>query len=150
MQRVLERWLRQGVRGVVFGDVSLEDIRTYRERNLERAGMKGLFPLWGRDTDELAWRFINLGFKAVVTCVDGEALSEKFVGKDYDEQFLRDLPRAVDPCGENGEFHTFVYDGPTFPEGINVTRGETVLRENRFYYCDLVARDAMQETEGQQ
>jgi uncharacterized protein (TIGR00290 family) len=139
MQRVLERWSGHGVTGVVFGDVFLEDIRAYRERNLGRIGMKGVFPIWGSDSGELAQRFIKLGFKAVVTCVDSEVLRVEFVGRDYDQQFLEELPRVVDPCGENGEFHTFVYDGPIFRERVNVARGEIVLRENRFYYCDLVA-----------
>ena len=138
MKRVLERWLRRGVTGVVFGDLFLEDVRAYRERNLGRVGMKGLFPLWKSDTRELARRFIDLGFKGIVTCVDSKALSGEFVGRDYDEQFLEELPAAIDPCGENGEFHTFVYDGPIFRERVDVIRGEIVLRDNRFYYCDLV------------
>jgi uncharacterized protein (TIGR00290 family) len=145
MQGVLERWSGHGVTGVVFGDVFLEDIRAYRERNLSRIGMKGVFPLWRSDTSELAQRFINLGFKAVVTCVDSEVLSGEYVGRDYDKQFLEELPEAVDPCGENGEFHTFVYDGPIFQERVDVARGEIVLRENRFYYCDLVAQERTQE-----
>lgn len=139
MREVLERWSGQGVTGVVFGDIYLEDVRVYRERNLSRIGMKGVFPLWGSVTSDLVQRFIDLGFKAVVTCVDGEALSGEYVGRDYDQRFLEQLPEAVDPCGENGEFHTFVYDGPLFRERIDFTRGEIVLRENRFYYCDLLA-----------
>ena len=138
MKQVLERWLRRGATGVVFGDLFLEDVRAYRERNLGRVGMKGLFPLWKSDTRELARRFIDLGFKGIVTCVDSKALSGEFVGRDYDEQFLEELPAAIDPCGENGEFHTFVYDGPIFRERVDVIRGEIVLRDNRFYYCDLV------------
>jgi len=141
MQGVLERWSGHGVKGVGFGDVFLEEIRTYRERNLSRIGMKGVFPLWGSDPGELAQRFINLGFKAVVTCVDSEMLSGEYVGRDYDHRFLEELPEEVDPGGENGEFHTFVYDGPIFREKINVARGEIVLRDNRFYYCDLVAEE---------
>lgn len=139
MQEVLERYAGHGVTGVAFGDVFLEDIRAYRERNLGKVGMKGVFPLWGNDSGELARRFINLGFRAIVTCVDGEVLSGEYVGRDYDQQFLEELPEAVDPCGENGEFHTFVYNGPIFRERVNVARGEIMLRENRFYYCDLVA-----------
>jgi uncharacterized protein (TIGR00290 family) len=138
MRTLLEKWARRGVTGVAFGDLFLEDIRAYRERNLERVGMEAIFPLWGSDTTGLARRFIDLGFRALVTCVDGEALDGAFVGRDYDEQFLRDLPGSVDPCGENGEFHTFVYDGPLFPKPIDVVRGEAVLRENRFYFCDLL------------
>jgi uncharacterized protein (TIGR00290 family) len=145
MQGVLERWSGHGVTGVVFGDVFLEDIRAYRERNLSRIGMKGIFPLWGSDSSELAQRFIDLGFKAVVTCVDSQALSGEYVGRDYDQRFLEELPEAVDPCGENGEFHTFVYDGPIFRERVDVARGEIVVRENRFYYCDLVAQKRTQQ-----
>ena len=138
MRILLEKWAQRGVTGVVFGDLFLEDIRAYRERNLDRVGMEAIFPLWGSDTTALARRFIDLGFRAIVTCVDGEPLDGAFAGRDYDEQFLRDLPASVDPCGENGEFHTFVYDGPLFPEPIDVVRGEVVLRENRFYFCDLL------------
>ncbi len=137
MRTVLEKWARRGVTGVAFGDLFLEDIRAYRERNLDQVGMEALFPLWGSDTAGLARRFVDLGFRAIVTCVDGEALSGEFVGREYDEQFLRDLPDSVDPCGENGEFHTFVYDGPLFPEPLNIVRGQVVLREDRFYFCDL-------------
>jgi uncharacterized protein (TIGR00290 family) len=138
MQTLLEKWAGRGVTGVAFGDLFLEDIRAYRERNLDRVGMEAHFPLWGNDTTALARRFIDLGFRAIVTCVDGEALDGAFVGRDYDEQFLRHLPDSVDPCGENGEFHTFVYDGPLFPKPLEIVRGEVVLRENRFYFCDLL------------
>ncbi|MHC4148941.1 MAG: Dph6-related ATP pyrophosphatase, partial [Planctomycetota bacterium] len=88
-------------------------------------------------TTELAHRFIESGFKAVITCVDSNVLDRKFVGRAFDEQFLSELPSTVDPCGENGEFHSFVYDGPIFRERVSHTIGEVVLRENRFYYCDL-------------
>lgn len=138
MRILLEKWAQRGVTGVAFGDLFLEDIRAYRERNLDQVGMEAIFPLWGNDTAGLARRFIDLGFRALVTCVDSEALGGEFAGRDYDEQFLRDLPDSVDPCGENGEFHTFVYEGPLFPEPIDVVRGEVVLRENRFYFCDLL------------
>jgi uncharacterized protein (TIGR00290 family) len=127
----------RGVSSVGFGDLYLEDVRQYREENLSRVGMKGLFPLWGRDTSELAHSFIGLGFKAVVTCVDSNLLDGAFVGREFDEQFLAELPSAVDPCGENGEFHSFVYDGPLFRGEILHKRGEIVLRDSRFYYCDL-------------
>jgi uncharacterized protein (TIGR00290 family) len=138
MRSVLEGWVRRGVTGVAFGDLFLEDIRAYREHNLDQVGMEAVFPLWGSDTTALASRFIDLGFRAIVTCVDGEALDGSFVGRDYDEQFLRDLPDSVDPCGENGEFHTFVYDGPLFPEPLDIVRGEVVVREDRFHFCDLL------------
>lgn len=138
MRAVLEQYQKTGVSTVAFGDLFLEDIRKYRENNLARLGMKGIFPLWGRDTRELAEIFIDSGFKAVITCVDSQVLEKRFVGRSYDKQFLRELPPGVDPCGENGEFHTFVYDGPIFRKEISLTIGETVLRDNRFYFCDLI------------
>jgi uncharacterized protein (TIGR00290 family) len=138
MRQVLARHLATGVSAVVFGDIFLEDLRAYREDNLAKIGMKGLFPLWKRDTRELAHRFIDLGFKAMITCVDSKALDKKFVGRVFDKQFLSELPATVDPCGENGEHHSFVYDGPVFQEEISLTTGEVVLRDNRFYYCDLI------------
>lgn len=138
MQAVLEKYSERGVRSAVFGDLFLEDIRSYREERLGRIGMKGIFPIWGMDTSALARAFIERGFRAVVVCVDTEALDGGFVGREYDSQFLADLPEAVDPCGENGEFHTFVYDGPLFSRSIRLEKGERVLREERFYYCDLI------------
>ncbi len=138
MRNALYRYLEQGVRRVVFGDILLEDIRRYREDNLARVGMQALFPLWKRDTTELAHAFISLGFRAVVTCVDSQHLDGSFAGREYDERFLADLPRSVDPCGENGEFHSFVYSGPSYREDVRFKRGEVVLRDNRFYFCDLL------------
>ena len=100
--------------------------------------MRGIFPLWKKNTAELAHKFIDLGFKSVITCVDSNVLDKSFVGREFDVQFLSELPHAVDPCGENGEFHSFVYDGPIFQKEISHRKGEVVLRDNRFYYCDLV------------
>ena len=138
MRTFLEKSRGQGVNTVVFGDIFLEDLRTYREERLARAGMSALFPLWKRDTREMARDFIDSGFRAVITCVDSHFLDASFVGLEYDETFLDRLPETVDPCGENGEFHTFVYDGPCFQSRIEHLPGETVLRENRFYFCDLL------------
>ena len=138
MRDVLAKYLEAGVSSVVFGDIFLEDVRKYREDNLAKVGMKGIFPLWKKDTTELANTFINLGFKAVITCVDSKVLDKRFVGRIYDKQFLRELPSNVDPCGENGEFHSFVYDGPIFKRKISFTIGDIVLRDNRFYFCDLI------------
>jgi uncharacterized protein (TIGR00290 family) len=138
MRDKLAYYQARGASSVAFGDIFLEDVRQYREENLSRVGMKGLFPLWGRDASELANSFIGLGFKAVITCVDSNVLDRAFVGRDFDEQFLSELPPAVDPCGENGEFHSFVYDGPLFRSRILHKRGEIVLRDSRFYYCDLI------------
>lgn len=136
----LLKYKKQGVSSVVFGDIFLEDLRKYREDNLALVGMKGIFPIWKRDTAELARTFIELGFKAVITCVDSNFLDGKFAGRYFDNRFLSELPGTVDPCGENGEFHSFVCDGPIFKERIRFRRGEVVLRDNRFYFCDLVPR----------
>jgi len=141
MQQTLLRYQRQGISAVVFGDIFLEDLRDHREQNLSTIGMKGVFPLWKKDTTELAQRFIKLGFKAVITCIDSQVLDRKFVGRYYDEHFLSELPPTVDPCGENGEFHSFVFDGPIFREKISIETGDIVLRDNRFYFCDLMPHD---------
>ena len=138
MQEALIKYRVTGVSSVVFGDIFLEDLRKYREDNLSKINMKGIFPIWKRDTTELARTFIDLSFKAVVICVDSNVLDKKFVGRAFDERFLSELPTTVDPCGENGEFHSFVYDGPIFRERIIFTKGDIVLRDNRFYFCDLI------------
>lgn len=113
----------------VFGDIFLEDLRAYREQRLAKAGIKTLFPLWKQSTEKLAQEFIALGFKAVVVCIDGSKLDHSFAGREYTLQFLKDLPPDVDPCGENGEFHTFVYDGPIFREPVLFKYGDIVQRE---------------------
>lgn len=138
MREILSKYQDIGVCSVVFGDIFLEDVRNYRNSNLAKIRMEGIFPLWKSNTYELACEFIDLGFKAVITCVDSKVLDGRYVGRIFDGQFLSELPPAVDPCGENGEFHSFVYDGPTFRWKIPFKIGETVLRENRYYYCDLV------------
>jgi uncharacterized protein (TIGR00290 family) len=138
MRDKLLKYRRQGVFSVAFGDVFLEDVRRYRERNLAKIGMRAIFPLWKRDSIELAQTFIALGFRSVITCVDSTVLDGGFAGRDFDEQFLRDLPPEVDPCGENGEFHSFVYDGPIFDKRISHRKGRIMLRDNRFYFCDLM------------
>jgi uncharacterized protein (TIGR00290 family) len=138
MGQVLARYKNAGVTKVVFGDIFLEDLRKYREDKLASMAMKGIFPIWKRDTQELVRSFIALGFKAITTCVDTKTLGNQFVGRLIDEQFLSELPPTVDSCGENGEYHSFVYDGPIFKESVSFTPGEIVLRENRFYYCDLI------------
>ena len=143
MREVLERYRDEGVRKVAFGDLFLEEVRKYREDNLLKVDMEAIFPLWGRPTGELARGFIDAGFKAVITCVDSQLLDGGFVGRDFDSEFLADLPTGVDPCGENGEFHSFVYAGPIFNNfnnngAIGFSRGEIVVREGRFHFCDLV------------
>ncbi len=127
----------QGARSVICGDLFLEDVRRYREERL--FGVEAcVFPVWQRSTQVLARAFIALGFCAVVCCIDTQALPAEFAGREFDEALLRDLPAGVDPCGENGEFHTFVYAGPLFKTPIAFERGERVLREQRFSYCDLL------------
>jgi uncharacterized protein (TIGR00290 family) len=138
MSEILEEYLRAGISAVAFGDIFLEDLRKYREENLSNMGAKAVFPIWKRNSTELAHTFITLGFKAVITCVDSKVLDKGFVGRLFDEQFISELPSDVDPCGENGEFHSFVYDGPIFRESLSYELGEIVLRDNRFYFCDLI------------
>ena len=138
MQAVLEKYQQQGVSAVAFGDLFLEDIRSFREKNMNRIGMQSIFPLWKKNTVELAQEFIQLGFRAFITCVDTQVLPREFSGREYDEDFLKDLPDGIDPCGENGEFHSFVYNGPIFSRPVAVKRGEKVLRDERFFYCDLL------------
>jgi uncharacterized protein (TIGR00290 family) len=146
MREILEKYLKAGISTVVFGDIFLEDIRKYREENLSKIGMKAVFPIWKRNTTELAHTFIDLGFKAVITCVDSKVLDKGFVGRRFDEQFLSELPSSVDPCGENGEFHSFVYDGPIFRESLLFEPGDVVLRDDRFYFCDLIPLAKLEAT----
>ena len=127
-----------GLDTVIFGDLFLAEIRAYRERMLARIGMRALFPLWLLDTRKLAHQFVRLGYRAVLVCVDAEQLAAEFAGREFDDALLRDLPPAVDPCGENGEFHTFVYAGPGFRQEVRHERGAVVLRDRRFVYCDLM------------
>ncbi len=138
MKGILTYYKHRGINTVVFGDIFLEDLRKYREKNLAKVGMKGLFPIWKRNTSELANSFIELGFKSIITCVDTNVLDKGFSGRNYDKQLLSRLPSHIDPCGENGEFHSFAYDGPLFKEEIRFKKGECVLRDNRFFYCDLI------------
>jgi uncharacterized protein (TIGR00290 family) len=125
-----------GIEAVAFGDLFLEDVRAYREERLAAAGKRGLFPLWGRDTAGLAREFLDAGFEARLVCVDSHVLDPSFAGRRYDERLLAELPPGVDPCGENGEFHTFVHGGPIFAESIACETGEIVERDG-FVFCDL-------------
>ncbi|HET7896582.1 MAG TPA: ATP-binding protein [Flavisolibacter sp.] len=139
----------------VFGDVFLEDLKKYREELLAKDGLQCLFPLWGMSSDDVVKQFLGLGFKAIVVCVNNAHLSNSYCGRLMDEQFFRDLPPSVDPCGENGEYHSFVFDGPNFSAPVPFTRGEMVFREypapktsddcftapqpvSGFYFCDLL------------
>lgn len=125
------------VRHVAFGDLFLPDVREYRERLLTGSGFTPLFPLWEHDTALLARRFVREGFAARLVCVDTHQLDGSFAGRDFDERFLSDLPADVDPCGERGEFHTFVFDGPILGQRIACRTGASVLRDGRFMFCDL-------------
>ena len=141
----------------IFGDIFLEDLKNYREKQLETVGMKAEFPLWKRNTKELIHKFIELGFKTIVVCVNDQFLDKSFCGRIINEDFINDLPANVDACGENGEFHTFVFDGPLFTQPVDLIKGEIVYKtypapktlndkENQpagdleygFYFCDLL------------
>ena len=126
------------VRHVAFGDLYLADVRAYRERLVRSAGYDPLFPLWGRDTAALAREFIAAGFRAHLVCVDTQQLPAAFAGRAFDHTLLAELPATVDPCGENGEFHTFVSAGPVLAAPIPIRVGEVVLRDGRFAFCDFV------------
>ncbi len=138
MAQQIETYVAMGVEEMAFGDLFLLDVRRYREEKLEGTGIKPVFPVWGTPTDEFIVQFLKLGYKTIVTCVDTEQLDASFCGRIIDEDFLNELPKGVDPCGENGEFHTFVYDGPLFKQPVEFEKGEGVLREERFYYMDLL------------
>jgi uncharacterized protein (TIGR00290 family) len=137
MAEALAEHLARGTRAVAFGDIFLEDLRAYREQNLARIGMEALFPIWKRDTSELARDFVRLGFRAVTVCVDPRVLDASFAGRELDASFFADLPPGIDPCGENGEFHTFVFDGPVLQSPIPIRIGERVMRDG-FCFCDLL------------
>ncbi len=126
------------VSAIAFGDLFLSDVRAYRERLLESTGFEPLFPIWGIDTSELARRFVRDGFVARLVCVDTTQLDRAFAQRVFDESLLSELPSGVDPCGERGEFHTFVSDGPGYDGPVEYIVGETVLRDERFAYCDLI------------
>lgn len=129
MAQKMKRILDSGISISVFGDIFLEDLKEYRERKLAEVGLNGYFPLWKRNTKEIVNEFIDLGFKTIVVSVDGSKLDKSFVGREIDQSFLNDLPEGIDPCGENGEFHSFVFDGPIFQESISFQRGEVVGKE---------------------
>lgn len=152
MEMLLLEIKAEGIHNVIFGDIFLEDLRQYREANLAKVGMKAVFPLWEKNTGQLIKTFLSLGFKTITCCVTDE-LGEAFVGEEIDSEFIDSLPEHVDPCGENGEFHTFCFEGPIFNSKIKFKKGEKVfksleLRESDsnlnqlkikgFWYCDLV------------
>lgn len=128
MESSMREQEQQGVTHAIFGDINLEDLRAYREKQLEKVNLQAVFPLWNRPTTELVQEFLQVGFKAVVVCVNERLLDASFAGRLLDEAFLQDLPSNVDPAGENGEFHTFVFDGPIFKQPVPYLLGETVRK----------------------
>ena len=137
MSRAMARARGDGVTHIAFGDLFLEDIRAYREERMAGAGMTPLFPLWGADTARLAREMVASGTRAVLVCVDPKQLDPRFCGRPFDASLLDELPRGVDPCGERGEFHTFVWDGPAWARPVAVRRGEIVERDG-FVFADLL------------
>ena len=140
----LAAYAADGGEAVIFGDLFLEDVRAYRETLLAPLPLAPSFPLWGEDTRELARRFVALGFRAVLACVDPKQIDPAFAGREYDERLLAELPASADPCGERGEFHTFVYDGPIFRAPVAIARGEVVERDE-FVFCDLLPSRSPQQ-----
>lgn len=142
MGTVCQRAVAEGIDAVAFGDLFLQDIRDYRVRQLEGTGLEPLFPVWKIPTGELGREMIAAGVKAKVTCVDPSKLAKSFAGRDYDQSFLEALPPGIDPCGENGEFHTFVYESPVFSRPIAVRPGEVVERDG-FVFADVLPADVV-------
>jgi uncharacterized protein (TIGR00290 family) len=132
---------KEGISNIMFGDLFLEDIRAYREKFLGQVGIECIFPLWMKNTNELAKIFVDSGFKAVICTVDPKKLNPKFCGREFDDKFLSDIPNGVDACGENGEFHTFVFGGPIFKEEIKVKIGDIIERDG-FYFADMQEKSA--------
>lgn len=137
MSQCLNFWKEKGIRHLIFGDLFLEDVRSYREKNLAKLDMEGVFPLWHQETSALAKNMIDGGFKAVITCIDLKKLAPDFGGRQFDFDFLARLPKECDPCGENGEFHSFVFSGPIFKKEIAIKISETVVREG-FQFSDVL------------
>ena len=141
--RMLEKMrqcIANGINTVAFGDIFLEDLRKQREDNLNKISMQAIFPLWKKNTLDLAHEFIEKGFKTIITCCDSKCFDKPIAGRIFNKSFLSQLPAGIDPCGENGEFHSFVFDGPIFETPLSFTVGQTVLRDNRFHFCDLIPK----------
>jgi uncharacterized protein (TIGR00290 family) len=138
MAETCAKAVSEGIAGVAFGDLFLEDVRAYREKQMAGTGLEPIFPVWGLATGELAREMIAAGVRAKLTCIDTAKLDRSFAGREFDERLLADLPEGVDPCGERGEFHSFVYAGPMFDSAIEISVGETVVRE-QFVFTDLMA-----------
>ncbi len=137
MSAFIEKAKKANIECFAFGDLFLDDIRKYREEKLKGTGISPIFPIWGIPTDTLSREIVSSGLKAIITCIDPKQISKEFVGKEYDESFLNDIPKDVDPCGEKGEFHSLVFDGPMFKERIEVKLGEVVSRDG-FVFADVL------------
>ena len=161
MKKSMAKIVKEGYTKCVFGDIFLEDLKAYRDTKLAQVGVKGIYPLWKENTLDLLKEFIALGFKAITVCVNAKYLDKSFVGRIIDDQFIKDLPEGVDVCGENGEFHTFVFDGPIFKKPVAFEIGEKVHKtyqpskndddncfqkddkqtwDTGFWYCDLILK----------
>lgn len=138
MEMAMRSAYEEGIRRIAFGDIFLEDLRAYREKNLAKVRMEAIFPIWKRNTIELARSFVSNGFRARTVSIDPRKLEGSFAGRELTADFFRDLPPNVDPCGENGEFHTFVFDGPIFREPVKCKTGEVVERDG-YIFCDLLS-----------
>jgi len=147
MREALQALRQQGIAAMAFGDLFLADVREYRERLVRDTGVEALFPIWGRTTGPLARRFVHDGFRAVLVCVDPSQIDVSHCGAEFDDALLEALPATADPCGENGEFHTFVYDGPMFNRPIRARRGE-VVEKSGFVFCDLLPHGAAAPSSG--
>lgn len=141
MQTEITKLQKNGITTIAFGDLFLEDIRRYREERLAPTGIKPVFPLWGQDTRTLANQMVSEGLRASITCVDTKQLDASFIGRTFNNNFISDLPASVDPCGENGEFHSFAYAGPMFTKPLSIVPGETVTRD-QFIFGDLTLSDS--------
>jgi len=139
MSAFIDKLKKQAVEQVAFGDLFLEDIRDYRIKMHTGTGIKPIFPIWNKPTDQLSREMVNRGLKTVITCIDPKQIADEFVGQEFDHKFLDALPESVDPCGENGEFHSFAYGGPMFNKTIDITVGEVVHRDG-FVFADVLPR----------
>ena len=143
--QVMERFLAEAathdIEKIAFGDLALEEIRRYREQKMRHTGIEPLFPIWGIPTNDLSKELIEVGFRMLITCIDPRSVPREFIGREYDKTFLEELPDHVDPCGENGEFHTFVFDGPIFKAPLQVKPGRIVERDG-FVFADVVQQSS--------
>jgi len=141
MGEFVEKAKKMHIENFAFGDLFLEEVRNYREEKLKNSGIKAIFPIWGIPTDELSRKMITNGLRTIITCINPKQTPDKFIGKEFDDNFLASLPETIDPCGENGEFHSFVFDGPMFKEKINIVLGDIVQRDD-FVFADILLENS--------